>query len=82
MSWVRPDQEILTELPHTPANAQPYDAVMVVISGKLGRKNRTNLVLNPGPVVCESITLSAHPQLLPTIYRRFEDIVKSDYFCI
>ena len=39
--------------------------VMVVVSRKLGRKNCTNLVLNPGPVVFESITLSAQPQLLP-----------------
>ena len=31
----------------------------------LGRKYRTNRVLNPGPVVCESMTLSARPQLLP-----------------
>ena len=41
---------------HTPANAQ-LDAVMMVISRELGRKYRTNLVLNPGPVVCESITI-------------------------
>ena len=34
---------------------------MVVISRKLGRKNCTNWVLNKGPLVCESITLSAHP---------------------
>ena len=38
---------------------------MVVVSQKIGRKYRTNGVLNPGPVVCESITLSSHPQLLP-----------------
>ena len=61
MSWVRPDWEIL---PHTPANAQ-LDAVMVVNSRKLSRKYRTNRVLNPGPVVCESSTLSARPQRLP-----------------
>ena len=36
---------------------------MVVVSRKLGI-NRTNRALNPGPVVCESITLSVHPQLL------------------
>ena len=46
-----------------PANAQ-LDAVMVVISRKLGRKYRTNRVLNPGHVVCESITLSARLQRL------------------
>ena len=28
-------------------------------------ENRTNRVLNPGPVVCESSTLSARPQRLP-----------------
>ena len=37
------------------------DTDMVVVSRKLGRKYRTNRVLNPGPVVCESITLSARP---------------------
>ena len=51
---------------HTPANAQ-LDAVMVVNSQKLSRKYRTNRVLNPGPVVCESNTLSARPQRLPLI---------------
>ena len=51
--------------PHTPANAQ-LDAVMVVNSQKLNRKYRANRVLNPGPVVCESSTLSARPQLLPS----------------
>ena len=48
---------------HTPANAQ-LDAVMVVNSLKLSRKYRTNRVLNPGPVVCESSTLSPRPQRL------------------
>ena len=37
---------------------------MVVNSRKLSRKYRTNRVLNPGPVVCESSTLSARPQRL------------------
>ena len=44
-------------------NAQLYGAVMVVVSQKLGRKYRTNRVLNLGPVVCKSITLSASPHL-------------------
>ena len=57
MSWVRLD------LPLTPANAQLYDAVMVAVSQKLDRKYHTNWVLNPGPVVSKSITLSAHQQL-------------------
>ena len=65
MSWVRHNQEILIpDLPHTPANTQ-LDAIMVAISRKLGRKHRTKRVLNPGPVVCESITLSARPQRFP-----------------
>ena len=61
-----------------PGNASPtfhihqrtpqLDAVMVVNSRKLSRKFRTNRVLNPGPVVCESSTLSARPQRLPTFY--------------
>ena len=37
----------------------------MVNSQKLSRKYRTNRVLNPGPVVCESSTLSARPQRLP-----------------
>ena len=37
---------------------------MVEVSRKLGRKYRTNWVLNLTPVVCESITLTARPQLL------------------
>ena len=63
MSWWDPTGKSFHDLPHTPANAQ-RDAVMVVISRKLGRKYRTIRVLNAGPVVCESITLSAHPQRL------------------
>ena len=50
--------------PSTQSNAQLY-AVMVVASWKLGRKYRTNRLFNPGPAVCESITLSARPQPLP-----------------
>ena len=65
MSWIRPNWEILPDLPHTPANAQLNDAVMVVAIRKLGRKYPSNRVLNLGPVVCKSITLSAHPQQLP-----------------
>ena len=65
MSWVRPDREILPRpSTHTPANAQ-LDVVMVVNSRKLSRKYRTNRVLNPGPVVCESSTICARPQRLP-----------------
>ena len=37
MSWVRPDQEILPDLLHAPANAQLYDAGMLVVSQKPGR---------------------------------------------
>ena len=35
-----------------------YDVVMVVLSHKLGRKCIVPNVMNPGHVVCESITLS------------------------
>ena len=56
-------------LTHTPANAHLYDAVMVVVSRKLARKYHTNRVLILGPVVCESITLSTRPQLLPLPFR-------------
>ena len=44
-------------------NVQLYDSGMVVASWELGRKYRTNQVLNSQPVVCESITLSTRPQL-------------------
>ena len=59
MSWVRSDREILPP----PFHSQ-LDAVMVQVSRKLCRKYRTNQVLNPGPVVCEPITLPAGPQVL------------------
>ena len=42
-----PTGKSFPDLPHTPANAQLYDAVMVVVSWKLGRKYRTNRVLDP-----------------------------------
>ena len=47
-------------------NIQLYDAGMVVVSQKLGRKCTVPDDLKPEPVVCESITLSARPQLLLT----------------
>ena len=50
---------------HTHQRNAQLDAVMVVNSQKFSRKYRTNRVLNPGPVACESITLSARPQRLP-----------------
>ena len=72
MSWVTPDREIIPRpSTHTPANAQ-LDAAIVVNSRKLNRKYRTNRVLNPGPVVCESSTLSARPQRLPTLSEKNE----------
>ena len=65
MSWVRPDQEILPDLPHTPANAQVM-RLWCCYGGsqKFGRKRTALAVLNLGPVECESITLYARPQLL------------------
>ena len=50
---------------HTHTSERSTSSVMVVVSRKLGRKYRTHRVLNTGPVVCESITLSTDPQLLP-----------------
>ena len=50
--------------PGNPSPTFQLDAVMVVNNRKLSRKYRTNRVLNPGPVVCESNTLSARPQRL------------------
>ena len=41
------------------------EAGTVVVSRKHGTKYHTNWVINPGPVVWESITLSACPQLFP-----------------
>ena len=43
MSWVRPDREIIADPPHTLANAQLYDAGMVVVSKKVGRKRTCGL---------------------------------------
>ena len=63
----RPGNPSPTFHTHIPANAQLYDAVTVVVRHELGRKYRTNRFLNPGPVVCKSITLSALSQLLPGI---------------
>ena len=62
MSWVRSDREITPDLPHTPANAQLYDAVMVVVR-RSGEIVAFPPSLQPGPVVCEFIPLSAHPLL-------------------
>ena len=53
------------------AFAQLYD----VVGHKLGRRYRTTLVLDAGPVVFESTTLSAHPLLLPLLIRYFEHYV-------
>ena len=50
---------------------------MVVASPKLGRKYLTNRVLNPGPVVCESITPSARPQSLPTDRNTPDDVINT-----
>ena len=65
MSWVRLDREILPDLPHT-HSSELFNSVMVLVSRKLGRKYRTNWVLNPEPVVYEFIALPARPQLLFT----------------
>ena len=53
------------------AFAQLYD----VVGHKLGRRYRTTWVLDAGPVVYESTTLSAHPPLLPLLLRYFENYV-------
>ena len=57
MSWVRPDWEILPR-PSTHTSECSTDSGMVVVSQKLGRKYRTNRVLNLGPVLCKSSSLS------------------------
>ena len=59
---------------HTPANAQLYDAVMVVDSQNLGRKYTYPPGLDPGPLVCEPITLSARPQLLLFTQNRWHEL--------
>ena len=48
------------------------NSMMLLVSHKLGRKYRTNRVLNSGPVFFESTTLSAHPLLLPLVLRYIE----------
>ena len=40
-----------------------YDTDMVAVNRKLDRKYCIDRVLDPKPVLCESITLSARPQL-------------------
>ena len=59
-----PIRKSVPDLPHTPATAQLYGAVMVVVSQKLGRKYCTNQVLNPGPLVCDPLhyTCTCSPQ--------------------
>ena len=42
---------------------------LVLFSRKLGIKYHIHWVLNPGPVVCKSIMLSARPQLLLAPYK-------------
>ena len=68
-SWVRPDRDILPDLPQLEANAPFNDAVSVVVRQKLGW-NCTRQVLNPGPVVYEPITPSARLQLFLDKYCR------------
>ena len=73
MSWVRSDRKILprpsTHM-YTPANTQLNEAVMEVVSKKLRRKvYYIHRVLNPWPVVCESIMLSARQQLSYCAYK-------------
>ena len=71
--WVRPDREIL---PRPSTHTSESDAVKVIISWKLGRKNRTNRVLNPWSVLhCEAITLSARPLRLQKRIGSFDLIV-------
>ena len=65
MSWVRPEWEMLPRSSTHPSK-HSTDSGMVVVSWKLGRKFSISRVLNPVPVVCESITQSARLQLLIT----------------
>ena len=51
-------------LPRPSTHSELYNGGMVVVSWELGRKYRTHRVVNPGPAVCEFITLSARLQLL------------------
>ena len=53
------------------AFAQLYD----VVGHNLGIRYRTTWVLDAGPVVFESTTLSAHPLLLPLLLRYFAHYV-------
>ena len=63
VSWARPDREILPR-PSTHPSKRTPDSGMVVVSWTPGRKYCTKQV---PAVVFESITLSAHPQLLPPV---------------
>ena len=60
--------------PSTHISERSTNSGLVVVSRMVGRRYCTNWVLNPGPVVCESITLSARPQLL-LCNKRSADII-------
>ena len=64
MSSIRPVREILPCPSIHTSERSTLCTGMLVVSRQLGRKYRTNRVLNPGPVMCEFITLSARPLLL------------------
>ena len=65
MSWVRPDREILPRpYTHTGECSTLWCCYGGSQSEARWKVYRTHWVLNPGPVVCESITLSTSPQLL------------------
>ena len=55
---------------------------LVVNSRKLSRKYRTNQVSNPGPVVCESSTLSARPQRLPALAEKSNNQLIGVSLCV
>ena len=61
MSWERPDQEIL---PRSSTYTSERSTLWCCGSWVESVGYLTHQVLNPGPVEYESITLSAHPQLL------------------
>ena len=63
--WADPIGKSFLDLPHTPVNAQLYDAVILVVIQKLGRKCTVPVQFWTQDLWCANpLRLSARPQLL------------------
>ena len=75
MSWIRPDQEILTDLPLTPVNAQLHDADRVAVSQKLSRKSNVPTVSWTRDLWC------ANPLCYPLAHSCFSWVWFCEWWC-